>query len=303
MNEAIVIPSHRTGVKFLKNLLNSFRGYNKYPILIVINEFKKSDLRLFTDIIRSKKYDNMLINLEKIETNAFEFGGLYTAYNNTNYEEFFLLPHSCEIIDNEIFDIVFEKYRNKSLAFAVQTYNWDTCWSNLGEKEKDLILTYLDAKTNQELLRLGNFKFWQGHTGKYRRKILDMMDLDHYLPNNMIEAMSKSELLFTSSYHSLDRNTVALFSGWVDGNKFEYKFGKLRMKIGNEYIIKWKTHWNIRMVIMDVRKSKDIKLFLKSQCYETISAIIYFVKHKAPFIYSLCAKIKSHLISKKYSCK
>jgi hypothetical protein len=54
-------------------------------------------------------------------------------------------------------------------------------------------------------------------------------------------------MIFTHLYHALDPSTVVLFPDWVDSNHFENKCGERRMKIANEYIIKWKGHWTPEM--------------------------------------------------------
>jgi hypothetical protein len=249
MKNVIVIPTHRTGTKFLGNLLTSFQGYNEYPILIVILEYRQSDRATFSSIING--FSKLPLSLETAEANSFELGGLYTAYMKTDYDEFFLLSHSCEIVNCDIFDIIFNQYAGRSVAFGLQSGDWNVA---LGprRRNKKFILKYLNGATNDKLMELGNVVFWQGHIGKFRREILDRMDLLEYLPHNMIEAISKSELLFTSTYHSLDSSTVNLFSNWVDGD-VEEKFGKKRLKIENEYIIKWKTHWSPEMVFEDMK--------------------------------------------------
>jgi len=134
-------------------------------------------------------------------------------------------------------------------------------------------LKYLDQATLLKLINLKDIKFWQGHIGKYRRIILDKINLLEYLPTNMIEAISKSELLFTSRYHSLDKSTIVLFSDWKDGGVVEEKWGKKRKKIANEYIIKWKTHWSSKMVFDDI-KSKYISY-----------KVINFLRGKFPNLY------------------
>jgi hypothetical protein len=265
MKVAIVIPTHRTGIKLLENLLESFKGYNKYPILMVISDYRPKDKKLFSDI--RNKFDTLPITLESIRTNSFELGGLYTAYKKTDYDEFFLLSHSCEIVNIDIFNTVFEKFRDRSVAFGLQTGNWKYALGKNDENKK-FILKYLDKKTNMELINLGDIEFWQGHIGKYRRAILDKMNLLDYLPTNMIAAISKSELLFTSRYHSLDKSTIVLFPDWKDGRVFEEKSGKKRLKIMNEYIIKWKTHWNPEMVFDDMKSKSTyykIRKFLKEK--------------------------------------
>jgi hypothetical protein len=282
MRSIIVIPTYRTGVKFLDNLLDSFKGYDKYPILIVISDYKQRDREIFSDI--RKKFSNLPIVWEPIKTNSFELGGLYTAYKKTDYDEFFLLSHSCEIVNTDIFDIVFEEYKNRSVAFGLQSGNWKDAHGEQGQNTK-FILRHLDPKTNLRLINLGDIKFWQGHIGKYRRKVLDKMDLPDYLPTNMIEAISKSEQLFTSTYHSLDKDTVVLFPDWQDGNVIEEKFGKERMKIMNEYIIKWKTHWYPAMVFED----------MKSKYFG--HRIANLIKIKFPVLYSRLKIIKNKMQS------
>ena len=254
MKNVIVIPTHRTGTKLLENLLASFQGYSEYPILIVISDYGQSDREAFSSIINS--FSKLPLSLETIETNSFELGGLYTAYKKTDYDEFFLLPHSCEIVNRDIFDIVFNKNAGRSVAFGLQIGDWNAFMGHKRQNER-FILKHLDRATYDKLVQLGKIRFWQGHIGKFRREILNGMNLLDYLPHNMIEAVSKSELLFTSTYHSLDTTTVVLFPDWTDGKVVEEKFGKKRLKIKNEYIIKWKTHWSPEMVFEDM-KSKYV---------------------------------------------
>ena len=250
MRNVSVIPTHRTGTKLLENLLASFQGYNEYPILIVISDYRQSDREAFSSIINS--FSKLPLSLETIETNSFELGGLYTAYKKTEYDEFFLLPHSCEIVNRDIFNIVFKENAGRSVAFGLQIGGWNAFLGDRRQNER-FILKHLDRATYNKLAQLGTIRFWQGHIGKFRREILNKMNLLDYLPHNMIEAISKSELLFTSTYHSLDSTTVVLFPDWTDGKVVEEKFGKKRLKIKNEYIIKWKTHWSPEMVFEDMK--------------------------------------------------
>ena len=273
MTSLIVIPTHRSGVALLDNLLQSFAGYDKYPMMIVISGYRPKDRKIFLDI--KTKFAHLPITWERIETNSFELGGLYTAQQKSNYDELLLLSHSCEIVNTEIFDIAFEKYRGRSVAFSLQIGNWKYAQ---GENEQ-LTLRHLDRKINRHLVELGEIKFWQAHIGKYRRAILDQMNLLDYLPTNMIEAISKSELLFTSRYHTADPSTVVLFPEWTDGTLFEEKCGATRLKIMNEYIIKWKTHWNTNMVFDEMLRQEPgyvVKDFLRRKfptIYSRLKAI------------------------------
>ncbi len=222
--DVIVIPTHRSGIKFLENLLTSFKGYKKYPILIVVNDYEEKDFELFLQV--KNKFKELPITIENLETNSFTFGGVYTAYQKTDYEEMLLLGHSCEIVNNDLFDLVFQKHENKSIAFALQ----------------DALIS-IDSSTPRR------FKFWQGLIGKYRRKILDQMNLPEYLPLNIYESLVRSEVFFTNKYQELDKDTIVLFPTWVDRPVYENKFGKARMKIANDYLIKWKGHWNVVQVL------------------------------------------------------
>ena len=250
MKNVIVIPTHRTGTRFLENLLASFQGYNEYPILIVISDYRQSDRKTFSSIIN--RFGKLPLSLETIETNSFELGGLYTAYKKTDYDEFFLLSHSCEIVNCDIFDIIFKTNAGRSVACGLQIGDWNAALGPNRQNE-GFILKYLDRATNDKLINLGTIRYWLAHLGKFRREILNRMNLLDYLPNNMIEAITKSELLFTSTYHSLDGTTVVLFPDWLDGKVVEEKFGKKRLKIMSEYIIKWQTHWSSGMVFEDMK--------------------------------------------------
>ncbi len=120
---------------------------------------------------------------------------------------------SSEIVNTELFDLVFEKHRARSVALSLHR----------GKRS------------------------WLSHVGKYRRSILEGMDLDRHLPVDILGA-TMAEIRFTREYHERDGNTVILFPNWTDCDVFEQKLGSHRMKIANKYIIKWKAHWSIGMV-------------------------------------------------------
>lgn len=226
--DVIVIPTHIAAIKFLENLLESFRGFDKYPVLVIVNEYRKKDSAQFLDI--KQRFRNLPISIMPAKGNNFNFGGLYCAYFYTGYKNIFLLPGSCEIVDTDLFDIVFEKYRDKSVAFAL-----------------------MDHAVTKD--------FWHSEVGKFRRSVLDKIDLPAYLPSDWVEACA-TEIFFSSRYHSLDKDAVVLFPDWVDCDVFEEKFGKLRMKIANEYIIKWKSHWNMGMVFDHIKKDNLFRYLL-----------------------------------------
>lgn len=84
MLRGIVIGTHDGQQHYLDNLLRSFKGYNKYPILIC------------------SEYN-------------WEVGKIEFAFRNTSFDEFIFLPHSCEIKDPSIFEKVFACPGNVSL--------------------------------------------------------------------------------------------------------------------------------------------------------------------------------------------
>ena len=98
----------------------------------------------------------MNIELLGVDGTYGEYAAIYAAYTMTDYEDIFLLSHSCEIKNVKLFDIVFEKYKNKSVAISYMK-------------------GYLP------------FHAWECYLGKYRRCILDKLDLLYYCPSNLIE--------------------------------------------------------------------------------------------------------------------
>ena len=76
MKQAIVIGSTTQTKDWLQNCLNSFGCYDKYPIIVVVN-------------------------------NDFELGKLKWVYDNTDIDEFFLLHDTVEIKDTGLFDLAF----------------------------------------------------------------------------------------------------------------------------------------------------------------------------------------------------
>jgi hypothetical protein len=87
MNQGIVIGSTTQTKDWLQNCLNSFGKYDKYPIIVVIND-------------------------------DFELGKLKWAYDHTDLDEIFLLHDTMEIKDVGLFDEAFEQCAGKSYALS-----------------------------------------------------------------------------------------------------------------------------------------------------------------------------------------
>ena len=221
-----------------------------------MNDHRRNDEDIFGEI--AKRYAALSLSVEYLASNSFELGGLLVAMERTDCDEFFLVSHSCEIVDHGIFELVFDTHGGVSVGLAIQTGKWEAALGKQRRYER-LILRYLDPRIHDRLLQLGRISFWQAHIGKYRRPVLELLDLYRYLPTNMIEAISKSEMLFSHDYQQLEPDSVILFPRWVDAGVIEEKFGKPRMKIANEYIVKWKSHWSPEMVYRDMMGRRTLR--------------------------------------------
>jgi FkbM family methyltransferase len=230
----IVIPSHVSGMTFLANLLKSFGNYDRYPILIVVNEYKDEVEPLYQAIL--KKFSHLPVTIGRLKSNSFEFGALLYAYDETHYDNFFLLPHSCEIVDPKVFEIAFEEHRARSAAFFLRQ-------------------------------RSQNAAFWESHIGKYRRETLTAVDFKKFQPHNIFEATFFSECHFTHAYYTREPTAHVFYKLTEQTGEVTEKFGKLRLKMATPYLIKWKTHWSAAMIF---------KSFPKDQRGALIYSLLYY---------------------------
>jgi FkbM family methyltransferase len=250
-DNVIVIASHVSGLKFLENLLTSFGDYRKYPIFLVINEYKAELEPLFQEVLA--KFKHLPITVGRLESNSFEFGGLLCAYNETAYENFFLIPHSCEIVDAKVFEIAFEEYRGRSAAFFLRKqFNVPGCW--------------------------------ESHIGKYRREVLTAIDFKKYQPYNIYEATHLSEFPFTRAYQMEEPTAFAFYTLSGQSGEVTEKFGRARLKMTTPYLIKWKTHWSTLMLLRNFPEGQTpvlIKCMMSYGIGQVRSALVrakYYVK-------------------------
>lgn len=222
-DNVIVIPSHVSGLKFLENLLTSFGEYKKYPIYVVINEYKEEVEPLFQSLLA--KFKHLPITVGRLKSNSFEFGGLLCAYDETAYDSFFLLPHSCEVVDPRVFEIAFEEYRGRSAAFFLR------------------------------LPEIGS-PCWESHIGKYRREILTAIDFKRFQPHNIYDATHLSEFPFTRAYQMAEPTAFVFYTLRGPKGEITEKFGKPRLKMATPFLIKWKTHWSTRMLFKSFPKGR-----------------------------------------------
>jgi len=177
MKQAIVIYTHHNAPGALENCLNSIKGFFKYPIIILYN-------------------DN------------WEIGCIKWMYENTDYDEFFLMQDTVEIKDLSLFDKLFIEWLEHSVMIA--------------------------AKADSYLV-------------KYRRKTLDKIQIP--IAHNKREAVDYEWDFWNFDYFSMDDNiTPFLLPNLGSQDIFEEKFGKLRQKLENKYLIKYKGIWNPEMI-------------------------------------------------------
>ena len=254
---AIVIAAHRSGTAFLERLLASLGDYGGWPIHIVVAQHRSSDDRWIERLLA--RFPTLPITVHRTSTNGFELGALCVAYRATDCDELLLLPQSCEILDPRFFQIVFEEHHGRSVALGLQRGAWAGVFGRMDRFERRVIRKYLPAQVHERLLAAGELTFWQGHFGKYRRTVLDRLDVERFVPTNMLEAITLSEIEFTSSYHALDPHTVEIFPGWNDfGGTLTEKHGRPRLMIANDYLVKWKSHWRLRMVVREVARADPV---------------------------------------------
>jgi len=124
MNQLILIATTPDRNQWSNNLLKTIKGYDKYPIMIL------SDY-------------------------SFEIGKIKQVMDHTNYDEFFFLQDSVEIKNRDIFDLVFETYKGKTVTID------PTMRSFLAKYRRDFINRYElpTAKTKMEAVDAEDYLF------------------------------------------------------------------------------------------------------------------------------------------------
>ena len=162
---------------WVENILKSLEGYNKYPIFV-----------FQTDKSPVYKYLRDYLDCDEIA----------------------LLHDSMEITDTQLFDILFEDYAGKSVAFF--------------------------GSANAESLYVP----FAIEMGKFKLDLLKKMDIPRV--HNKKEDMDY-EPIFGNDYFALDQDTVTLFGdNSFDGQEVE-KCGRLNRIIKTPYFIKYQGHW------------------------------------------------------------
>jgi FkbM family methyltransferase len=246
-DNVIVIPSHVSGLRFLENLLTSFGTYDRYPIYLVINEYRDEVEPLFQAVL--SKFRHLPISVGRLKSNSFEFGGLLCAYDETAYQNFFLLPHSCEIVDPRVFEVAFEEYRGRSAAFFLRQ-------------------------------QFDGTHFWESHIGKYRRETLAAINFRQFQPHNIYEATYRSEFGLTRRYQMHEPTAFAFHRVSGPTGEIAEKFGKPRLKMSTPQLIKWKTHWSAAMLFSSFPKDQKREYFSCRLRYFALKSIDVVTKSR-----------------------
>ena len=76
MKPVIAIPTHISGILFLQNLLKSFDGYNKYDIIVVINECNAEEKKYLIQLSQFQN-DHRLCPFYAFTTFFYELRGQF----------------------------------------------------------------------------------------------------------------------------------------------------------------------------------------------------------------------------------
>jgi hypothetical protein len=191
----IIIPSHISRIDtWLKDCLASLD--TKHPVMVVFQGDKPAKgLKIGFD------YTHQTLN-------GYDPGGIVWAMENCKDEEFFLLHDSCIVKDNLLWKVVFEGYRENSVALA----NHPTIF--------------------------GMF------LGKYRMEIAKQ--LDPPIAKDKTHAVDLEEE-WNRKYCELDY-PIVLDEPLSIGDKFEQRHGRENMILENRWIKKYKGAWNRNML-------------------------------------------------------
>jgi hypothetical protein len=175
MNQAIVIGSTTRTKNWLQNCLSSFGKYDKYPIIVVVND-------------------------------DFELGKLKWAYDNTNLDEIFLLHDTVEIKDTSIFDIAFKDNIGSSFAMANQPVYMGMF---MGKYRREILsqMNIPITKTKLEAV-MAEMSFNSEYAGKEQRKAI--IDNPIHDGNIFEEKFGRTNMILENKYLKKYKGTWTL---------------------------------------------------------------------------------------------
>ena len=140
------------------------------------------------------------------KNNSFEIGGIITGMEQ--FDEFALLHDTLFIKDLSIFDVVFNKYKNKSVSFGKSYFMY------LGKYRTEVLLR----------MKLPIVKTKRQAVGQ------EFIFTENYIKNEEPEKY------------------VELWSDFKNTDQFIVKHGRNNMLIENDYLVKYKGTWKPEMI-------------------------------------------------------
>jgi hypothetical protein len=167
----------------------------KYPILAVINNG-----------VESTWLDSFIsIRTIKLPEDRFELGAMKATLEHTDWDEFILIQDTFEVINPEIFDILFTNYPDQSVFYGPSR---------------------------------------QMFLAKYRRQVLEKLEIpDTRTKLESIFQESKFANLYESVEPFMIFNHSFRDENFY-GNT-EWKWGRENLVLKDEYLIKWKGTWDL----------------------------------------------------------
>lgn len=174
MEKVIIICTTINRTDWLKNCLDSFKGYNKYPIItLMINEGKGR----FADFINEIK--------------------------KLNYDEFIILQDSMEIKDTNIFDICFNNPCSVSLSSVPEKFgNFHGKFIMSTFREVDV--PEIKDKKDDVLFEIKFSKDYVSKCGEY----VELCDLKH--TNNFEEKFGRLNMVTENEFIKKYKGTWTL---------------------------------------------------------------------------------------------
>jgi hypothetical protein len=203
-DQAILLVSWAGTIHFAKYLLQTGLANYSRPIVVVVNEVEKvTDHETFTWLM--DHYHTI-----PIDGNRWEVGGLEAMVVFSSFQEWVLIQDTLEVIDPRIFDVMFDQFPNRSVAFGPG---------------------------------------WQCYLGKYRREVLMQFPLPTVL-NKMDACYWEqvlSQMYGAVAKEVEGEYPHVLFPDWDNANPkntTEFSFGRNNLVLYNPYVIKRKsTEW------------------------------------------------------------
>jgi hypothetical protein len=113
----ILIATHPVNAYFFESLIKSFKGYDKYPIYVVVNgkpTYFTTEMYDFYDNLK----EDLGFKIHFTNKSSYELGAIKHMATLNYVDEFFLLQDTVIIKDFSIFDYFFETKRNISISMG-----------------------------------------------------------------------------------------------------------------------------------------------------------------------------------------